>query len=57
MIKAEEMEKLPEGWKRLKLEEVLGYEQPTNYIVETESYDERFGIPVLTPGKTCFGLY
>ena len=52
MIKTEEMEKLPEGWKRVRLGEVLGYEQPTNYIVETESYDERFGIPVLTPGKT-----
>jgi len=44
--------KLPEGWKWVKLGEVLEYEQPTKYIVKTENYDKQSGIPVLTPGKT-----
>lgn len=46
------MVKLPEGWKQVSLGEVLEYEQPTKYIVKTESYDEQHGTPVLTPGKT-----
>lgn len=44
--------KLPEGWKWVKLGEVLAYEQPNKYIVKDEQYDKRHGIPVLTPGKT-----
>jgi type I restriction enzyme S subunit len=35
-----------------KLNEVLGYEQPTKYIVETTDYDDSFETPVLTAGKS-----
>ena len=52
MIDIKEMEKLPEGWKKVKLGEVLDYEQPINYIVKSENYDQKSGIPVLTAGKT-----
>ena len=44
--------KLPEGWKRIKLGEVAEYEQPQKYIVSDERYDESIGIPVLTAGKS-----
>lgn len=37
---------------KVKLEEVLDYEQPTNYIVEREDYDDSFKTPVLTAGKS-----
>ena len=40
------------NWKVKKLNEVLKYEQPTKYIVETTDYDESFEIPVLTAGKS-----
>jgi len=52
IFKNEEMNYLPEGWQKVKLSEVIKYEQPTNYIVKSENYDEQFGIPVLTAGKT-----
>jgi len=52
IFRNEEMNDLPEGWQKVKLSEVLKYEQPTNYIVKSENYDEQFGIPVLTAGKT-----
>lgn len=44
--------KVPEGWKRVRLGEILKYEQPTKYLVKNENYDKNSGIPVLTPGKT-----
>ena len=31
---------------------MLKYEQPTKYIVENDSYDDSFTIPVLTAGKS-----
>lgn len=34
------------------LDDVLKYEQPTKYIVETENYDDSFNTPVLTAGKS-----
>lgn len=37
---------------RIKLEDVLDYEQPTKYIVESENYDESYKTPVLTAGKS-----
>ncbi|MDD8019989.1 MAG: restriction endonuclease subunit S [Acidobacteriota bacterium] len=52
IFKNEEMNYLPEGWQKVKLSEVIKYEQATNYIVKSENYDEQFGIPVLTAGKT-----
>ena len=35
-----------------KLGEVLSYEQPTNYIVESTEYDNSYPTPVLTAGKS-----
>ena len=43
--------KVPEGWRKVRLGDVLDYEQPQRYIVKSEKYDERHGTPVLTPGK------
>ena len=37
---------------RVKLLDVLDYEQPTKYIVESENYDDSFKTPVLTAGKS-----
>jgi len=39
-------------WEMVKLGEVLEYEQPTKYIVESVNYDNSFKTPVLTAGKT-----
>lgn len=39
-------------WKEYKLEELLSYEQPTPYIVESTDYDDNYKTPVLTAGKT-----
>ena len=39
------------GWKRVRLGEVLTYEQPYPYIVHKAEYVSN-GTPVLTPGKT-----
>lgn len=40
------------SWERVIIDDVLKYEQPTNYIVESEDYDDSFEIPVLTAGKS-----
>lgn len=39
-------------WDYLQLDEVLDYEQPTKYIVESTEYDNIFQTPVLTAGKS-----
>ena len=39
-------------WKFTKLGNLLDYEQPTQYLVSDENYDNGFGTPVLTAGKT-----
>lgn len=39
-------------WPMVELGEVLEYEQPTDYIVESEEYEDHYGTPVLTAGKT-----
>ena len=36
----------------VKLGDVLEYEQPTNYIVDSVNYEDGFSIPVLTAGKS-----
>lgn len=36
----------------IELGEVLQYEQPTNYIVESDRYNDEFKTPVLTAGKS-----
>jgi len=38
--------------KRVKLGDVLEYEQPTDYIVESTDYKDTYPIPVLTAGKS-----
>jgi len=37
---------------KVKIDDVLKYEQPTKYIVETENYNNDFNTPVLTAGKS-----
>ncbi|MCI7034276.1 MAG: restriction endonuclease subunit S [Bacteroidales bacterium] len=51
---AEQMyeEELPKGWTYSKLEDVVDYEQPTNYIVHSTNYSDAYSIPVLTAGKS-----
>lgn len=39
-------------WEVKKLGEVLNYEQPTNYLVSSTEYDDKFKTPVVTAGKT-----
>ncbi len=39
-------------WKYAPLCELLDYEQPTNYLVNSTDYSEEYDIPVLTAGKT-----
>ena len=49
----------------MKIDELLSYEQPTKYIVESENYSDDFETPVLTAGKSFilgytdeeFGIY
>lgn len=36
----------------VKLEDILEYEQPTSYIVESENYRDEYKTPVLTAGKS-----
>jgi type I restriction enzyme S subunit len=43
---------LPNGWKMLELGDVLSYEQPTKYIVNSTAYDKKYKTPVLTAGKS-----
>lgn len=39
-------------WKEYALGDLLSYEQPTAYIVESTDYDDNYKIPVLTAGKS-----
>ena len=43
---------LPAGWALCCLEDVLDYEQPQAYIVNSTDYSDDYKIPVLTPGKS-----
>ena len=45
-------ENLPEGWAVCRLEDIVDYEQPTQYIVESTEYSDDYKTPVLTPGKS-----
>lgn len=40
------------AWEEKKLRDLLDYEQPTDYIVESTEYNDKNGTPVLTAGKT-----
>lgn len=39
-------------WKRVELGDLLDYQQPTPYLVESTEYSDNFSTPVLTAGKT-----
>lgn len=39
-------------WKRVELGDLLDYQQPTPYLVESTEYNDNFSTPVLTAGKT-----
>lgn len=43
---------LPSGWIVCCLEDVLDYEQPQTYIVNSIDYSDDYMTPVLTPGKS-----
>ena len=45
-------ENLPSGWAICRLEDLVDYEQPTQYIVESTEYSNDYKTPVLTPGKS-----
>ncbi|WP_081966610.1 restriction endonuclease subunit S [Porphyromonas crevioricanis] len=45
-------ENLPAGWAVCSLEDIVDYEQPTAYIVNSTSYNDDYPIPVLTAGKS-----
>lgn len=39
-------------WRRVELNDVLDYRQPTPFLVKNTDYDDNYRIPVLTAGKT-----
>lgn len=43
---------IPKGWTEESLGDLLNYEQPYNYTVDTTEYNDKSGIPVLTAGKS-----
>ena len=45
-------ENLPDGWGVCRLEDIVDYEQPAAYIVNSTSYNDSYPIPVLTAGKS-----
>lgn len=44
-------------WANAKLEDLLDYIQPTNYIVNSTEYSDEYKIPVLTAGKSFIKGY
>ena len=45
-------ENLPNGWCICLLEDIIDYEQPTQYIVASTDYNDEYKTPVLTAGKS-----
>ena len=43
---------MPAGWSICLLEDIIDYEQPTQYIVASTDYDDEYKTPVLTAGKS-----
>ena len=43
---------LPQNWCTCKLEDIVDYEQPQRYIVESTDYNDTYKTPVLTAGKS-----
>lgn len=48
---------MTEDWTECKFEDLLDYEQPTHYIVQTTEYNNSYETPVLTAGKTFIKGY
>ncbi len=44
--------KLPQSWCICRLKDIVDYEQPAAYIVNSISYNDSYPIPVLTAGKS-----
>ncbi|STR28364.1 type I R-M system specificity subunit [Helicobacter pylori] len=42
----------PSNWQRVRLGDILSYEQPTKYLVATTQYLQKGFTPILTAGKT-----
>ena len=45
-------EKLPDGWAICDFQDVVDYEQPTEYLVDSTGYNPSYKTPVLTAGKS-----
>ena len=45
-------ENLPQGWAVCRLEDIVDYEQPTPYLVQSTNYSDNYKTPVLTAGKS-----
>ena len=43
---------IPKNWAWCQLDDILDYEQPTEYIVQTTNYSDLYQTPVLTAGKS-----
>ncbi|WRA64976.1 restriction endonuclease subunit S [Helicobacter pylori] len=43
---------LPKTWKKVRLGDILSYEQPTKFLVATTQYLQKGFTPILTAGKT-----
>ena len=43
---------MPQGWTVCKLEDIIDYEQPQEYIVKSTDYKPQYKTPVLTAGKS-----
>ena len=43
---------IPKNWAWCQLDDILDYEQPTEYIVQTTNYSDLYKTPVLTAGKS-----
>ena len=43
---------IPGNWAWCKLEDIVNYEQPTQYIVDSVEYNDSYNTPVLTAGKS-----
>ena len=52
MAHNEHYPQLPAGWAMCRLEDIMKYEQPTAYIVESTAYSDDYSVPVLTAGKS-----
>ena len=39
-------------WQKKELDDILSYEQPNKYIVDSAKYNNMYNIPVLTAGKS-----